>query len=163
MFWPRHFPRPSFVGPEQESGWKMNLKAIQRLFSGILTATVLSACGNFVQNKDSSGGPLPLATAPSKPGTDATTGAPTVNTYQAVRSRILQSKCTGCHSARQSPNLASYDGFARDTRYVIPGNPEQSALYASVASGAMPQVGTALQPDELSLLANWIREGAQNN
>ena len=139
------------------------MKPFKRLVLAVLAATALSACGNFVENKESTGGALPVATTPTQPGTDATTGAPTSNTYQAVRSRILQSKCLGCHSARQSPNLASFDGFARDTRYVIPGNPGQSALFAAVASGAMPQGGTSLNPDELSLLSNWIREGAQNN
>ena len=46
---------------------------------------------------------------------------------------------------------------------VVPGKPEKSELLVRVRSqgvGRMPKKGKALSPDEISLLEQWIREGA---
>jgi hypothetical protein len=90
------------------------------------------------------------------------TGTTSSATFTKVYNQILQPKCLSCHGSG-TPNFSSYSSFAGKTSIVVPGNPEQSALYTETASGAMPRGGSALNSDELSLLYTWIKDGAKND
>jgi hypothetical protein len=87
---------------------------------------------------------------------------------------IFNANCTGCHPGNAGLNLTelvSYDnlvnvislGYAPALR-VKPGEPSESVLWNKVAGTnvygqQMPQ-GGSLTLDEISLIENWISEGA---
>jgi hypothetical protein len=122
----------------------------------LLAAALLATACDYVDPKSGASTPPPSAA-----GTGGTGSGPA--TFQQVYSQILAPKCVACHSGSTAPNLSSWASFAQDTRYVIPGNPGQSDVYVQVSSGNMPKSGAALTQGELSLLSDWITQGAQNN
>ena len=79
---------------------------------------------------------------------------------------VLEQQCLACHNPQKAGG-----GLRLDTRSsllkagtggpaVVPGRPEQSPLYRSVASGAMPPGGPRLDAAALAALRDWIAEGA---
>jgi uncharacterized membrane protein len=114
---------------------------------------LLGACG-FENLKspdasaDGSGTPKPIGSAA---------------TFTEIQSQILRPKCVSCHGSGGSANLASYAGFATNTRYVVPGNAQQSLLYTITQSGSMPPGGSDLTTDQLNMVQSWIEAGAQND
>ncbi|MDR3606989.1 MAG: cytochrome c [Oligoflexia bacterium] len=119
-----------------------------------------SGCG-FTNEKGTStgtggGAPNPTSTSTSSP-------TPTSATFTQVNQQILQVSCVSCHSGGQAPNLSSYDGFATNTAYVVPGDAATSLIYTITESGQMPPGGPALSAAQEQLLANWINAGAPNN
>lgn len=137
-----------------------------------LTASTLFGCG-FTAYKNSPGAaaqaaPIPAASAaPITQGTTSSTStsppASSDATFTQVNTQILQAKCIGCHSAGSSPDFSSYTSFATNTQWVQPGDASASALYTQVQSGSMPKGGTPLSADEVTLIYNWIQNGAQND
>lgn len=125
---------------------------------------LLNACG-FTNAKGS--GSSGVSAAPASPsGSDqSVTPAPAggAATFTQVYQQILQPKCVACHGSGGSPDLASYSGFATDTRTIDPGHADQSVLYQQVADGSMPRGGQALTQAQLDLMASWIDAGALNN
>jgi len=80
------------------------------------------------------------------------------NDYEQNALAILQSNCTSCHFSTTGPS-GVYDLL--DTNQlvlqglVIEGQPNQSPLYKTIASGGMPPSGTLVASDQLTIY-QWI-------
>jgi hypothetical protein len=87
--------------------------------------------------------------------------------YSAIFDQILKSKCLGCHTgpaAKRGVDLSSYESLlSLDPPILVPGRPEDSDLYLSVAKGRMPFAGPPLTEGELQQIFEWIKNGALNN
>ena len=84
---------------------------------------------------------------------------------------ILEAKCTECHRGAKAKGGLHLDSLAdamkggkSDGAAVAPGKPDDSSLIARIASGdedeVMPPKGKPLSKDEITLLTQWIKEGA---
>lgn len=138
--------------------------------SGLLFTLLLNGCGfSDLKNAPASSGTSGTVTTtggtpPSTPTPDPSTGSGGTASFSEVNSQIFQAKCVQCHgSGGTSPDLATYSGFATNTNYIVPGSPSTSLIYELVQSGTMPQGGTPLTSSELSLMSEWITQGALNN
>ena len=81
---------------------------------------------------------------------------------------IFNSNCTGCHGSSGGLNLSSYSSLIMDGGnsgdVVEPGNHLSSYLWELVDDGTMPPGNNPdLSSDQVSLIAQWINEGAHNN
>ncbi|MBY0232459.1 MAG: hypothetical protein K2W96_24540 [Gemmataceae bacterium] len=81
---------------------------------------------------------------------------------------ILGRACSGCHGRmrqRGGVDLSSLAAIKRggDNGPILkPGNPDESALYESIASGRMPpKMPDAVKPDERRAIRDWIAGGAK--
>ncbi|MAL16946.1 MAG: hypothetical protein CL670_07815 [Balneola sp.] len=83
---------------------------------------------------------------------------------------IFNSRCTSCHGGQSGVTLTSYNatmesiGTQYDKLIVIPGQPDASPLVDKIEPNPefgvrMPQ-GGALSADQISLIRQWISEGA---
>jgi mono/diheme cytochrome c family protein len=103
-------------------------------------------------------------------------GQPDVS-YQQHIQPILDRHCAECHTGT-GPGVEasgfrtdSYANVMTGTRFgpmVEPGDPLSSSLYRLVAgevhpSIRMPHGQQQLSADEISLIREWIRQGARNN
>lgn len=85
-------------------------------------------------------------------------------------SPLLNSKCVSCHDEKAAGKLR-LDSFAEMKKpsksgYLLQiGQPQRSLIMARVTAaagaGRMPKDGAALSNDEISILANWIKQGAK--
>ncbi len=82
---------------------------------------------------------------------------------------LLNSKCVSCHDDKAAGKLR-LDSFAEMKKpgksgYLLQiGQPQRSLIMARVTAagaGRMPKDGAALSNDEISMLANWIKQGAK--
>lgn len=135
-----------------------------------VAVSLLSGCGTTYKDGTVVAGTTGTTAAGTTTGTTppvTATPAPTASgstaTFTEVNTQILQPLCVSCHGSGASPDLSSYSSFATNTTFVVPGNAAQSLLYQMVQSGSMPQGGTALNSTQLSLIQEWIDEGALNN
>jgi len=74
---------------------------------------------------------------------------------------ILERSCIQCHHAGTSSSnlqLISRDEIVKSNS-VVPGKPDESPLYTTMASGWMPP-GKKASDGELALIRTWIKEGA---
>ena len=99
---------------------------------------------------------------------------------------ILDAQCVRCHDqaaegeAVSGLSLTSYADLMQGTRYgkvVVPGSPESSALYLTVAQETSPEIqmpphhedklamgsGAALTEKKVETIRLWIEQGAPNN
>jgi len=87
--------------------------------------------------------------------------------YKSISGTIFAAKCVLCHGGKKKEkniDLTSYEKiFSRDIfpPLVIPGNPEKSSLYQSVATGRMPKGGPGLTRKELRVIYEWIKGGGK--
>ena len=83
---------------------------------------------------------------------------------------LLNSKCVSCHDEKAAGKLR-LDSFAdmkklsKSGALLQIGQPQRSLLMARVTApaggGRMPKDGAALSSDEVTMLANWIKQGAK--
>lgn len=83
---------------------------------------------------------------------------------------LLNSKCVSCHDDKAAGKLR-LDSFAEMKKpsksgYLLQvGQPQRSLIMARVTAaagaGRMPKDGAALSSDEITMLANWIKQGAK--
>lgn len=87
---------------------------------------------------------------------------------------ILNQNCTGCHGGVKSAGGVSFV-FREEAlragdskrRTIVPGHPEQSEMVARITSTdpnvrmPKPEHGPPLPPDQIELIQQWIREGAE--
>lgn len=93
-----------------------------------------------------------------------------VSYYRQVRP-IMQRHCSGCHQpAKQGGKLllTSYDEFKKGGENgtgFAPKLPDESLVldYISGDDPLMPKNADPLRPDQVELIARWIREGAAND
>ena len=99
---------------------------------------------------------------------------------------ILDADCVDCHdqsgegAAVSGLALRNYDDLMQGTRFgqvVVPGSPESSALYLTVAQKTAPEIhmpphhddrlpegqGVPLDDSEVETIRLWIEQGAKNN
>lgn len=84
--------------------------------------------------------------------------APAVN-FQRDVAPILQTNCLGCHGVGSHINLASRQAML-DSKALVPGNPQTSRVFTSVANGSMPPNGK-LSAANIEILRQWIQQGAE--
>jgi hypothetical protein len=46
---------------------------------------------------------------------------------------------------------------------IVKGEPENSSIILLLKSGGMPAQSDPLPPEQIQLIAEWIKQGAQNN
>ncbi len=85
-------------------------------------------------------------------------------TYDATIGPLLQSRCENCHADNgiQGLNLTTYQGAMQGGTsgpVIIPGDAKGSLLVQK-QSGELPHFGQ-LTPEELSIVIDWINEGAK--
>ena len=84
---------------------------------------------------------------------------------------VLERNCVHCHAAIRLPGMPSLAdtkalaGLIGPGKLIVPGKPGQSRFYLVAAlsddeAGAMPPTGHAIRANELSVLREWIEEGA---
>ena len=83
---------------------------------------------------------------------------------------LLNSKCVGCHDEKAAGKLRldSYADMKNPSKsgYLLQaGQPQRSLIMARVTApaggGRMPKDGAALSSEEVTMLANWIKQGAK--
>ena len=85
---------------------------------------------------------------------------------------ILNQNCVACHGGVRQKNGVSFifreEALGRGKsgrRTIVPGDPDGSELIARVTSkdpeARMPYHGPPLQPQQIALLRQWIKEGAK--
>jgi hypothetical protein len=150
----------------------MSLQRTLILGTAAILVVAVTAC--------SGGGGSPSPTAPS-PTVSLATLDPT---FTNVKSQVLTSRCTSCHSAGSAAssgrlNLESSSAYANLVNVasvgrpavlrVAPGNPDASYLIhkldgrAGILGGRMPEGGPYLSTEQIDLVKRWIQAGALNN
>ncbi|MDZ4663178.1 MAG: c-type cytochrome domain-containing protein [Pseudomonadota bacterium] len=87
--------------------------------------------------------------------------------FKSITENIFVSKCVHCHGPQKSEkgiDLSSYEKIFSGAVFpplIIPGNPEKSSLYKSVAEGKMPKNEPSLNKKELKAIYKWIKNGAK--
>tara|TARA_B100000029_G_C17447053_1_gene913644 strand:+ start:45 stop:1064 length:1020 start_codon:yes stop_codon:yes gene_type:complete len=86
--------------------------------------------------------------------------------YQSEIQPIWNNHCGNCHLGNSSGglNLSNYDNLM-SADVIVPGNHMSSELYDRITrdnadTGDMPPGGAALTDEQISLIAQWIDEGA---
>jgi cytochrome c len=143
---------------------RVSLRTIPSTLAVVLVLTLLvSACG---------GAPTPTATKAPQPvaGTTPAAAAPAgAVSFSKDILPLFQKNCTRCHggsSPRQGLSLDSYAAVMKGSSggaVVVAGNPDKSALYSLVKSGAMPFGGSKLADADIQKISDWITAGAPNN
>ena len=90
----------------------------------------------------------------------AAVGGSTVSpALQAGADSVIEGYCRDCHGAGNKNASSFLTGhiteLAKDRMAVVPGNPEASPLYISIANDRMP-IGSKMTPDQVRVLADWI-------
>lgn len=85
---------------------------------------------------------------------------------------MLEQRCLRCHNGTVPPpalnlsdRLTAFQRSASGRDYIVPGNPAQSQLIIAVQRGGrhermMPRGDLHLANDEISMLRDWIVDGA---
>ena len=103
---------------------------------------------------------LPVLTAVPAAAPVSVASVPMVpQEIESAADRIMDSACRTCHGPgqRNDRTFPMHDiaDIAADRSAVVPGDPDKSPLYASIALNRMP-LGTKLTPAELDALKVWI-------
>ncbi|MDO9275811.1 MAG: hypothetical protein Q7T92_09715 [Lutibacter sp.] len=92
-------------------------------------------------------------------------GNPVIVSYQ-TDIVPLWSQCVGCHSGNTPPNLNTNSYANLLNGYVVAGNADSSTLYKSLLGtggvSLMPP-GSAWTQAKITLVKDWINQGALNN
>jgi hypothetical protein len=96
----------------------------------------------------------------------AVAGSAPQATFAYVTSTILQPMCSRCHSPsiiNGGVVVSNYDSVMGSPGAVIPYQPYQSNIFKQCYLGYMPQGGPPLSSSQLTLIYDWIANGALNN
>jgi mono/diheme cytochrome c family protein len=78
---------------------------------------------------------------------------------ETAADRVMDQSCRTCHGpgARNEKTFPMHDitSMAADPKVVVPGNPERSNLFQSIALSRMP-IGTQLKAEEVDAIRDWI-------
>ena len=100
------------------------------------------------------------------PYVDSTTADIVGIDYNLSIQSIFNQSCTGCHGSAGGLSLTSYNNVMNGGNsgpVVIPGSHQSSLLWQKINSGAMPPGNNPdLIESQISLIADWIDEGALN-
>lgn len=136
---------------------------------------LLSSCGSSSTGPDDNGGNGGSNGGGGGNGGDDTPSEPTFSNVQT----IFNESCGGvdCHigERRNGVRLDSYDNVmnSEGTQYgreiVVAGEPDNSPIIDKISNDnpqfgdRMPEGRAPLSDDEISLISDWIEEGAENN
>ena len=88
--------------------------------------------------------------------------------FEAHIKPILETRCVVCHNHKVLPKLMNLENRtkAMASGKIVPGHPEQSLLVHNIEAShagvnAMPPVGERITKDELAILTEWIKQGAE--
>lgn len=84
--------------------------------------------------------------------------------FATLQTTIISAKCSSCHSGASAAggiDLSTYEKIMKSGT-VVPGNPDSSSFYLSVARGSMPP-GASLAASDVTRIRDWIASGAENN
>jgi mono/diheme cytochrome c family protein len=70
--------------------------------------------------------------------------------FADINSNILVPKCLGCHKKMGDEALLI-------SKWVTPGDPENSKMYKSVLNGSMPKKAERLSDEEIAAIASYIK------
>ena len=85
---------------------------------------------------------------------------------------ILAERCFGCHGGDKRAGGLSLRGYeevmqgGRSGAVIVPGKPAESLLLRRVTADGMPvmpPVGPPLDPAQITVLKNWVNEGARSS
>lgn len=93
------------------------------------------------------------STSTSQPAADA----PAKVTYTSDIAPLLSDECVRCHNPKGSVDSLPLDTYSSVVKYVKPGDPANSKLVKALDGGEMDG---RLTNDQLTLLKNWIQQGA---
>jgi hypothetical protein len=99
-------------------------------------------------------------------GSPTTSQSPSQSTQQVSFSKdifpIFQQYSDAHHGTDSVLSLETYNGVMQD---VVPGQPEQSKLYLRLIGQGGPVMppGNPLPDKLITLIYNWIKQGAKNN
>ncbi|RYZ72648.1 MAG: hypothetical protein EOP05_10790 [Proteobacteria bacterium] len=169
-------PRPS------RTGAKLKRDLLKMAASALLTALVaLNAGCNYSVEKVSRGaapGSKPTTKPTPANGTDGSTGGvespqEELPSFNQDLAPIFKTACVSCHNDKHrvaNLSVQSYEEIVSNPRAVVPGDAENSGIYASVTDDYMPpsyavQRGESriLTEEEKRALKLWIEAGAPNN
>lgn len=125
-----------------------------------LSAEELNLISKWIELGAPKGEANPPAPTPTPEPTPAPTPEPGGVTFKFIYRNILNPRCVGCHGGSGG---YSFDRYKDVMEAVTPGDPEKSLLYTEVASGAMPDEGPKLSPEQVQQIKDWILSGAPNN
>lgn len=87
--------------------------------------------------------------------------------FEAHIKPILEARCVVCHNHKVLPKLMNLENRSKAmaSGKIVPGHPEQSLLVHNIKAShagvnAMPPVGERITKDELAILTEWIKQGA---
>lgn len=82
--------------------------------------------------------------------------------FKTAVAPILVAKCGNCHVNRNRGDFSAATFEALDQSTMIAfGLPDTSRLIEVIVSGEMPKGGLQVEPEELQILRNWIKQGAK--
>ena len=129
----------------------------------ILLIFLLAACSSSMPTATQ----YPTPTVASNSGSQPTSTQPASTSGQEVSFSkdilpIFKQYSDSHHGSDSVLSLETYDGVMQD---VVPGQPEQSRLYQRLIGqgGPVMPLGNPLPQDLITLIYNWIKQGAKNN
>ncbi len=142
----------------------------------LLIVGLLSACASPATNTPAASQPASAGAAATSPaGADSSTAATQAPAAGATVSfasdvlPLLQNRCVNCHGGERTSkglSLNSYNAVMAGSEngpVVTAGDAANSPLAQMVVSGKMPKRGPKLTPAEVTLIEDWINQGAKNN
>jgi len=106
--------------------------------------------------------------AESAPEQSAAEGSSMV-TFSGDVLPIFENTCQRCHGdTRQEDGLRllSYDEVmagSKNGAVIIAGDPDNSELVQQVVEGKMPKRGSKLSEQQIQIIIDWVKAGAENN
>jgi hypothetical protein len=132
------------------------------LFMIMFLILTLTACSAAISATIQS----PISTTTTEIAQSTVSLSPTQSTQELSFSRdilpIFQQYSDQHHISGSVLSLETYEGVIQD---VVPGQPEQSKLYQRLIGQGGPVMppGKPLPENLITLIYNWIKQGAKNN
>ena len=161
-----HQSKPLVAGDPGKSGiFKMISEKQMPPETKLLSADVLTATRGWISN-----GALevtPGAVVPPPPPADP---GPAQPTYEWLSKAVFARKCASCHGVPYKVGNVDFTSYATlmassgfSNKAVIPANPEASGIYHETSLGHMPPERKLVSDADLTLLQQWIADGAPKN
>jgi hypothetical protein len=142
---------------------KKQMKRLIFLLLSLMLILYLPACASSATATQ----PIQILTPAKSAAGSTTTSQPNSPSGQEVSFSkdifpIFQQYSDAHHGSDSMLSLVTYDGVMLD---VVPGQPEQSKLYLRLIGQGGPVMppGNPLPEKLITLIYNWIKQGAKNN
>lgn len=121
-----------------------------------MTVTEIAAIKSWIENMSTvamAGNNVPLPTP--LPALEPT--------FKSISANILQPKCVYCHGPIKSEESLHYETYLGTMKSVKPKVPTSSKLYTECKNGKMPEPPGTISPAQISVIKDWITNGALDN